>query len=135
MAEKKNEEPTTGITWNQSAPVSAPTPEQERRMLIRRNDWDRWTKKLNRVKNQSTRFDVIYSFLFGFSASSFIALVTSLSQPKIAMWVIVTYAVSIALGLVLGLIVVYIDKALKQVAQSTVKEVVEDMEEIQKSVS
>jgi hypothetical protein len=121
------------IMWRPQSPIALPTPEQERRIAIRQNDWERCMKKLKKMNKRVPRFHLIYSFFFGVTVSSFSALITSYAQSPMnaASWVLFVYWALFAIGLIFGCIFVYVDKVFRQEQESDVNDIIEEMEGIE----
>ena len=72
---------TKTVIWQRNEPISVPVSAQERRIAIRYLDWDRCKKRLERIRQEIPRLHLVFSFLFGISASSAFSLVTFYANP------------------------------------------------------
>lgn len=119
------------VTRNQT--ITLPTPEQT--YAIRHQDWERCTRKLEKMKQQVPRFHLVYSFSFGVAVSSVSALITSYAQPSgnLPSWVFSVYWALFAVGLILGCLFVYVDSVFRGERQSDVKDIIEEMKSIEET--
>jgi hypothetical protein len=125
----------TEITYRRDESISLPSTEQERRIAIRYRDWERCKKKLNKIKQPIPRFHLVFSFLFGISASSGFSLVTLYTQPeaKLPAWEFPLYWLLLVFSLGVAICFVYLDRQMRESKESDIDEIIEDMESIEQT--
>lgn len=123
------------VTLKRDQPISLPSSSQERRIAIRCLDWDRCTKKLRRSRQQVSRLHLVYSFLFGITASSGFSLITfyTETETKLPAWGYPLYSLIFLFSLMTAIVFVYVDRRIRLDKQSDIEDVIEDMESIEKT--
>ena len=125
----------TTLSWNRAEPITLPFSTKERRIAIRFLDWDRCKKKLRKIRQPIPRFHLFYSFLFGISASSGLSLVTLHLEPEASLpaWGYPLYWLLLLFSLLTAICFVYLDSRIRQQKQSEIDEILEDMDNIEKT--
>lgn len=131
----KNENQTVTLKRDQS--ISLPSPSQERSLAIRYLDWNRCKMKLRRISQRVPRLHLVYSFLFGITASSGFSLLTFSTQTetKLPAWGYPLYSLIFVFSLVTAIVFVYVDRRIGLDKQSEIDDVIEDMKSIEETFS
>jgi H+/Cl- antiporter ClcA len=126
---------STSLTWKREEPISVPVAGQERRIAIRYLDWDRCKRKLNKIRQQVPRLHLVYSFLFGITATSGFSLITFYTNPetKLPAWGYPLYLLAFLFSLAAAICFVYVDRKIWQQKESDIDDIIEDMESIEKT--
>jgi hypothetical protein len=122
------------ITIKRDETIAIPSAEQEKRIGIRYQDWERCKRKIKKLRQQVPRFHLIYSFSFGVSASAASSLITSLAQGASSpSWITFLYAALFATSLIIGILFVFVDRTFRAKRQSEIDDLIEEMEIIEKT--
>ncbi len=126
---------SSGVTWKREESITVPSSGYEKRIAIRYLDWERCKRKLQKIQKDKPRLDLVFSFLFGITATSGFTIATFYAQPNIDLpnWAYPFFSLLLAFSLVTGFVFVYLDRKLGQVRESDIKEIVDDMDGIEKT--
>jgi len=129
----KNE--NQSITLKRDQSISLPSALEERCLAIRYLDWNRVEKKLRKISQRVPRLHLVYSFLFGITASSGFSIITFLTQTEtqLPVWGYPLYSLTFVFSLVTALVFVYVDQRIGLDKKSDIDEIIEDMEGIEKT--
>lgn len=124
-----------GPTYTRQEPISVPVPAKERRLAIRYLDWNRCKKKLKKIKQQTPRLHIVYSFLLGITTSSGFSLTTFYlnTETKLPSWGYPLYALLFVFSLAAAGCFYYVDQKNRKGKASEIDDIVEDMEDIEKT--
>lgn len=123
------------VYYTRQEPISVPSPLQERRIAIRYHDWARCKNKLKKIRSRIPRIHLLYSFLFGITASSLFSLVAFYTSPQTQYpeWIYPLYWLLMIFSLVTASGFVFVDKRMLAEKDTVMDEVIEDMEGIEKT--
>lgn len=129
----KNENQTLSVKRDQS--ISLPASSQERRLAIRYLDWDRCKRKLKKIRQRVPKLHLVYSFLFGITATSGFSLLTFSTQTetKLPTWGYPLYSLIFVFSLVTAIVFVYVDRRIGFDKQSEIDDIIEDMKSIEET--
>jgi len=119
------------IEWERAEKISIPSPDLERRIAIRYIDWSRCKRKIMRIKAPIPRLHLVYSGLFGISASSVLSIITHSGSENISPWILPLYSCIFFFSLVCAIVFVIVDLKLRERRKSDLEELSEDMNEIE----
>jgi hypothetical protein len=128
---------TRTVVWERKEPISVPVSDQERRIAIRYLDWDRCKKGLSKISQEVPRFHLVFSFLFGIAASSVFSLIAFYANPaaNLPSWVYPLFILIFVFSLSNAAIFVALDRKMKRNRKSDVDDILEDMNNIEKTFS
>jgi hypothetical protein len=106
--------------------------ESERRVAIRRLDWDRLKRDISLCKGaKSLDYSGTYYTLFGVAGSCLTALIPLYFAQGLPSWVTPTYAVATIASLILACALMSVNKSVKSASSERVAEIEKDMKEIE----
>ena len=121
------------LNWAREEPIALPAPEKEGRLAIRRSDWERIKRCLKRGQQPLPSLPTWYSVCFSVAGSAGVSIIPIATSSGLPAWVSPLYVVVTLAALVLGSILVVIDKRLVSNRSSSLNDLQEDVEEIEKS--
>ncbi|MGD0996318.1 MAG: hypothetical protein ABR909_12445 [Candidatus Bathyarchaeia archaeon] len=123
------------VTWKREEQITVPTYSQERRIAIRYLDWDRCKRRLSKARNEKPRLDLVFSFLFGITATSGFSIATFYAEPhaNLPNWAYPFFYLLLVFSLGTGFVFVYLDRKLNTNRESEIDDIINEMESIEKT--
>lgn len=119
------------LNWKREDHILLPSVDQEKRMAIRVLDWERLKRKLSTVDEPIQKIAVVYSILFGVSASSGLSIIPLFMSEGLPAWVIPLYGCVCIFSLISAFIFVGIDWKFRSKKKSDIQEINKDFEDIE----
>jgi hypothetical protein len=90
-------------------------------------------RNISKIIPRKRIFEILASFSFGITASALLSIIAFKSTAVIPSWVLPTTWAIFAVSIILGFSFLILDHQQKQIIEISVKDVLEDMEEIEEN--
>ena len=128
-----SEQPPFERIATREVPVSIPSPDSERRMEIRRADWDRLKRRLSRLSHPIPKLHLVYSVLLGIASTASLSIIPLSKSQGLPVWVIPLYWCVTIFAFICAIVFIFIDRKVQSATSSGASDIEEDMEEIEKA--
>lgn len=122
------------INWERRETIDVPTPEGERRIAIRLQDWKRLKNSLSRSQDEPnytvSNLPNWYCALFGSALASLISIGVSFSPS----WSLLILGIVALSSTICGFALLFAEKKLASRKESRIKELLDDMQAIEESL-
>ncbi len=115
--------------------VDFPSSDSEKRMAIRRSDWERLRRRIRRVAGPPSRLAIVYAILFGVAATALFSIYPMTLSQGVPTWVIPTYVCAFVFTFLFAWIFVWLDRKAQARSVSDISDVMQDMEDIEGAFS
>lgn len=128
-----NNQPSSrkSLQWNPNVRIAIPSEEHESLMAIRFADWQRLKRQLSRYSKPIPRLSNAYSILFSVGAAAGLSIIPLHLSKGLPAWVVPLYGCMSGFCLLFGAVFVLLDKNIGSHRSSDLRDVEDDMNEIE----
>lgn len=113
--------------------VHLPSSEARQCYSVRRLDWQRFKRNLDRVATRHREFELWWALCFGFAAPTLISVIPLAIATDVPAWVVPAYLISAIAATLIGLVLRRMGKQDKSASSQTCTDVLEDMADTERS--
>ena len=119
------------LRYKRQDPIEVPAQEKEARRAIRKADWNRIKRLVERIPSESDILRIIYSILFGVAGSVGLSIYPIYSNPQASSWLFPLYVCITVFSLLVAFVFCVLDRRIRKSKINYLQMIQKDMEEIE----
>ncbi|MDP3698796.1 MAG: hypothetical protein Q8R47_04360 [Nanoarchaeota archaeon] len=101
-------------------------------LLMKKSDWNKIKRSIEKIPEPSKFLSNIYSMFFGASLSGFLTIISLIGNKNLSAWIFPSLIIGSIAALIMGFIILKVDQSRGHERNASVKELKTEMEEIEK---